>query len=33
VAGLPLVAAAVVRADSGQGSWWQFLKHLRGEVE
>jgi phosphatidylglycerol lysyltransferase len=31
-AGLPLVAAAVVRADSGQSSWWQFLRYLRGEV-
>ncbi len=31
-AGLPLVAATVVRADSGQSSWWQFLKHLRGEA-
>lgn len=30
-AGLPLVAAAIVRADSGQNSWWGFLKGLRGD--
>lgn len=30
--GLPLVAAAIVRADSGQSSWWAFLKNLRGEA-
>lgn len=32
-AGLPLVAAAIVRADSGQSSWWAFLQHLRGEAD
>jgi phosphatidylglycerol lysyltransferase len=30
-AGLPLVAAAIVRADSGESSWWGFLKGLRGD--
>lgn len=30
-AGLPSVAAAIIRADSGQDSWWDFLKHLRGD--
>ena len=30
-AGLPAVAAAIIRADSGQSSWWNFFKHLRGE--
>jgi len=30
-AGLPLVAAAIVRADSGEDSWWAFLRGLRGE--
>jgi phosphatidylglycerol lysyltransferase len=30
-AGLPAVAASIIRADSGQNSWWNFLKHLRGE--
>ncbi len=30
-AGLPLVAASIVRADSGQSSWWDFLKNLRGD--
>lgn len=28
-AGLPAVAAAIIRADSGQSSWWRFLRHLR----
>jgi len=28
---LPIVAAAIVRADSGQDSWWAFLRGLRGE--
>ncbi len=28
-AGLPSVATAIIRADSGQSSWWQFFKHLR----
>ncbi len=28
---LPLVAASIVRADSGENSWWAFLKGLRGE--
>jgi phosphatidylglycerol lysyltransferase len=31
VTGLPVVAAAVIRADSGQDSWWDFLLHLRGD--
>jgi len=30
-AGLPLTAAAIVRADSGQETWWGFLKGLRTE--
>jgi len=30
-AGLPIVAAAIVRADSGEDSWWAFLRGLRGE--
>ena len=30
-AGLPAIAAAVIRADSGQDSWWDFLRHLRGD--
>ena len=29
--GLPAIAAAIVRADSGQNSWWDFLRHLRGD--
>lgn len=32
-ASVPLVAAAIIRADSGQSSWWAFLKHLRGEAD
>lgn len=28
---LPLVAASIVRADSGENSWWGFLKGLRDE--
>lgn len=32
-AGLPLVAASIVRADSGQSSWWDFLKTLRGDKD
>lgn len=31
--GLPLVATAVIRADSGQSTWWEFLRHLHGEAE
>lgn len=32
-AGLPLVASAIVRADSGQPGWFAFLRSLRGERE
>jgi phosphatidylglycerol lysyltransferase len=30
-AGLPAVAAAIIRADSGQTTWFDFIRHLRGK--